>query len=99
MILRPRPALARKAAVSNPDFSSSTNEGPPSDCGPDKDDHRKHARFLLANGVRTFLIRPSIHATLSAAHLNPNFSTGFHREAQEFWSILLAFTEIFSRLL
>ena len=33
-ILRPRPALARKAAVSNPGFSSSSIEGPPSDCGP-----------------------------------------------------------------
>ena len=29
----------------NPRFSSSTIGGPPSDCGPDKDDHRKHARF------------------------------------------------------
>jgi len=34
MILRPRPALARKAAVSNPGFSSLTIERPPSDCGP-----------------------------------------------------------------
>src|ERR1039457_6562758 len=56
MILRPRPALARKAAVSNPGFSSSTNEGPPSDCGPDKDDRRKHARFYwqMVSGSSSF---------------------------------------------
>src|ERR1035441_4000207 len=99
MILRPRPALARKAAVSNPDFSSSTNEGPPSDCDPDKDEPPEACSILLANGFRIFLIRPSIHTTLSAAHLNPNFSTGFHRGAAGFCSILLTFMEIFSRLL
>jgi hypothetical protein len=37
--------------------------------------------------------------TLSAAHPNPNFSTGFHRRTAGFCSILLTFMEIFSRLL
>jgi hypothetical protein len=34
MIIRPRPALARKVAAWNPGFSRSTIQGHPSECGP-----------------------------------------------------------------